>query len=88
MQPIQRLDLSGIVIPICYFVFKRALADIETGAILEVQLQDPDTLKDLMIMIDRSNDEVAQLLNEQGWFLLRVRKGPPAGPPGDNGYAC
>ena len=77
MQPQQSLDLSGIVVPICYFVFKRALSGLESGAILEVRIQDPETLKDLMIMIERSRDEVAGMENEQGWFRLMVRKGPP-----------
>ena len=81
MQPAQKLDLCGIVVPICYFVFKRALSTMESGAVLEVRLQDPDTLQDLITMIGRSADEVDGVATEPGCFLLRVRKGPP----GDGG---
>ncbi len=54
MKSDQRLDISGVVIPFSLALCKSALARMAAGAVLEIRLQDRDTLQDLLIIVERS----------------------------------
>lgn len=52
------LDISGVMMPFGLVLCKAALARLAQGEILEIRLQDDDTLKDLLIILERSGDRV------------------------------
>lgn len=54
----QHLDISGVVIPFSLVLSKGAMARLAPGAVLEIRLRDPETLKDLLIIVERSGDRV------------------------------
>ncbi|MFZ5449436.1 MAG: sulfurtransferase TusA family protein [Thermodesulfobacteriota bacterium] len=71
-----RLDISGVVIPFSLALCKSTLAQMEAGAVLEICLKDQDTLKDLLIIVERSSDDILAWEKQDDWFYLWVRKNP------------
>jgi TusA-related sulfurtransferase len=68
------LDLSGVVMPGCFFLYKSTLAGMEPGQVLEVSLRDRFTFEDLRTIVNRSRDRVMEVIEEDDRFRLRVRK--------------
>ena len=79
MKSDQRLDISGVVIPFSLALCKSTLAQMAAGAVLEIRLRDHDTLKDLLIIVERSGDEVLAWEKHDDYYHLWVQKslGPP-----------
>ena len=75
MKSDQRLDLSGVVIPFSLALCKSTLARMAAGAVLEIRLRDHDTLQDLVIIVERSADEVLAWEKQADCYYLWVRKG-------------
>jgi TusA-related sulfurtransferase len=76
MKSDQRLNLSGVVIPFSLALCKSALAHMDAGAVLEICLGDSDTLQDLLIIVERSGDDVLAWEKHDECYYLWVRKSP------------
>ncbi len=70
------LDISGVVIPFSLVLCKGALAQMAPGAVLEIRLRDPETLKDLLIIVERSGDRVLAWERHDEDCCLWVQKSP------------
>ena len=76
MRADQRLDISGVVIPFSLALCKSALAQMAAGAVLEIRLRDHDTLQDLLIIVERSGDDVLAWEKHEEYYQLWVQKSP------------
>jgi TusA-related sulfurtransferase len=76
MKSNQQLDISGEVVPFSLALCKGALARMAAGAVLEIRLRDHDTLQDLVMIVERSGDQVLAWEKREEYYLLRVRKDP------------
>ena len=76
MKSDQRLDISGMVIPFNLVLCKATLARMAAGAVLEIRLGDDDTLQDLLIIVDRSGDQVLAWERQDEYYYLWVQKSP------------
>jgi tRNA 2-thiouridine synthesizing protein A len=76
MKSDQRLDISGVVIPFSLALCKSTLAQMASGAVLEICLGDNDTLQDLLIIVERSGDNVLAWEKHDECYYLWVRKNP------------
>jgi TusA-related sulfurtransferase len=76
MKSDQQLDISGVVIPFSLALCKSALAHMAAGAVLKICLNDPDTLQDLWIIVERSGDDVLAWEKDEDRYYLWVRKSP------------
>lgn len=70
------LDISGVVSPFSLILWKSTLARMEAGAILEVRLQDRDTLQDLLMILNRSEDQLLGWEQHHEGYYLWVRRCP------------
>lgn len=71
----QHLDISGVVIPFSLVLCKGALARLDPGAVLEIRLRDHETLKDLLIIVERTGDRVLAWERHDEDCRLWVQKG-------------
>jgi len=76
MRSDQQLDISGVVIPFSLALCKSTLAQMAAGAVLEIRLGDQDTLQDLLIIVERSGDQVLAWEKHDEYYYLWVRKSP------------
>jgi TusA-related sulfurtransferase len=74
MKPDQRLDVSGVILPISLALCKNTLTRMAAGTVLEIRLQDHDTLQDLLIIVGRSGDTVLTWEKHDEYFYLWVQK--------------
>jgi TusA-related sulfurtransferase len=72
----QRLDISGVVIPFSLALCKCSLVQMAAGTVLEIRLRDHDTLQDLLIIVERSGDQVLSWEKHDEYYYLWVRKSP------------
>jgi len=75
MRSDQQLDISGEMIPVSLALCKSALARMATGAVLEIRLRDQDTLRDLLMIVERSGDNVLAWENREEYYSLWVKNG-------------
>jgi TusA-related sulfurtransferase len=75
-EPDQLLDISGEVIPFSLALCKCTLARMAAGAVLKIRLRDQETLQDLMIILERSGDQVLSWERHEEHYYLWVRKSP------------
>ncbi len=83
MRADERLDLTGVIDPYCFLLCKSALASLEPGAVLEIEISDPQTLEDLMVILDRSGEKILWTVQHETHTRLWVQKklsDPPAWP--------
>jgi TusA-related sulfurtransferase len=76
MKSDQRLDISGVVIPFSLALCKSALARMAAGAVLEICLRDRDTLQDLLIIVERSGDDILAWEKHDAGYYMWVQKRP------------
>ncbi len=76
MRSDQQLDLSGIVIPFSLVLCKGALARMAPGGVLEIRLRDHETLRNLLIIVERSQDRVLAWERREEDCCLWVQKSP------------
>ena len=74
MQADEQLDLCGIVTPCSLMLCKSTLASMKAGAILEVHLSDPETLKDLLLILKRSGEEIVKRVQHGEMTCFWVKK--------------
>jgi tRNA 2-thiouridine synthesizing protein A len=79
MKSDQRLDISGVVLPFSLVLCKCTLTHMASGGVLEIQLQDRDTLQDLLIILERSGDQVLAWEKHGEYYSLWVQKAQEAG---------
>ncbi len=70
------LDLRGVISPLNLLKCKSRLTSMKTGDILEVLLVDMDVVTDLIMIVKRSDDEIAFQKKRADCICLGIRKGP------------
>jgi TusA-related sulfurtransferase len=75
MPSITELNLIGVATPICLLKCKRVLAGMNAGEMLEILLQDPDVVEELVKIVTRSADKVIQSAPEGDHYRIRLIKG-------------
>ena len=70
-----RLDLIGVVSPICLLKCKSALARLNPGEVLEVIVQDDEVVKSLSMILKESHDSMEAFTKEGECFRISIRKG-------------
>jgi len=76
MRSDQQLDISGVLIPFSLALCKSTLARMAASRVLEIRLRDQDTLQDLLIIMERSGDQVLAWEKHDEYYYLWVRKSP------------
>jgi tRNA 2-thiouridine synthesizing protein A len=76
MKSDQQLDISGVVVPFSLALCKSTLARMTAGAVLEICLTDHDTLQDLLIIVERSGDDILAWEKHDDCYYLWVRRSP------------
>ena len=71
----EKLNLIGVVSPVCLLKCKRVLSEMDAGDVLEVLLQDPDVVEELVKIVERSSDRVMKLNREQDHFRIQLERG-------------
>jgi TusA-related sulfurtransferase len=74
MKADQQLDICGEVTPVSLAICKCTLARLASGAVLEIRLRDRDTLADLVMIVERSGDQILAWENRKEHYLLWVQK--------------
>ena len=78
MTQIHKLNLMGVVLPFCLLEFKNTLASLKKGQVLEILLQDPEVLEDILRLIERSQDRLLEQKSIGRHYCVRVeRSGNP-----------
>ncbi len=80
MKADQRLDISEVLIPISLALCKSTLSRMAGGAVLEICLSDHDTLRDLLIIVEHSGDDVLAWKKQDDYYYVWVRKTPHGHP--------
>jgi TusA-related sulfurtransferase len=70
----QQLDISGVVIPFGLLLCTATLARMPLGAVLHISLQDNDTLRDLLIILERSEDRILAWEQQGDCYHVWVQK--------------
>lgn len=68
------LDLRGVVFPVCLLKCKSALEEMNSGVALEVLVEDPAVVRDMVKIIRRSRGGVIKTRREENHY--RVLIGP------------
>lgn len=76
LKPDQQLDITGVFTPFSLVLCKATLTRMAAGAVLEIRLQDCDTFQDLLMIFDRSGDQLLAWEHRDGDYYLWVRKTP------------
>jgi len=74
MKADQRLDISEVLIPISLALYKSALTRMAAGKVLEICLGDRETLQDLLIIVERSGDDILAWEKQDDCYHVWVRK--------------
>ncbi|MFH1139940.1 MAG: sulfurtransferase TusA family protein [Pseudomonadota bacterium] len=70
----QILNLIGIVSPFCLLEFKNALARFRRGQLLEVHVQDPEVVEDLIRLVERSDDRLVARKKVGDQYRILVKR--------------
>ena len=76
VQPTHSLNVIGFFCPIPVSEAKKALLTMKSGDVLEVLADDPETLHDMPLLIDRSRSQILSIENHSGEyrFLIEVNE--------------
>jgi len=69
------LDLRGVFSPLNLLKCKGCLKSMGKGDVLEVMLTDMDVVQDLIMIVQRSNDEIIYQKKEADCICLGIKKG-------------
>jgi len=75
MASIATIDLVGYAKPICFLKCKSALIQMKSGEILEVSLGDPEVVRELVAIINRSSDRGVQWMKDGDRFRVQIERG-------------
>jgi TusA-related sulfurtransferase len=70
-----QLDLFGIMAPYCLLMVKSTLASMKPGRVLAIHIRDPETVRDLLTVLDRSGEKVVARVQNEDVMRLWVQKG-------------
>ena len=76
MNPKSELCLTQVFSPFSLLLCKNALYQLEAGEEIEVLMGDPEAISDLTRIIERSTDRILYKTAEDGYFRIRIQKGP------------
>jgi hypothetical protein len=62
---VELLDISGVVLPFGLMLCKAAMKRLDARKVLEIRLQDRDTLQDLLMIFQRSGDRIIAWAHQQ-----------------------
>ena len=79
MQTTKKLDLTDTVSFLSLLICQKELSQIGTGDSLEVVMDDPDMADDLIKIIERSNDRVADRSQDGNRIRIYIAKGNSKG---------
>ena len=68
------LDLVGIAWPVCLLKFKCALNDLCSSDVLEVAARDPDVVKSITMIVERSGSALIDRQKEGETYRLFIEK--------------
>ena len=68
------LDLVGIAWPMCLLEFKCALNDLCSCDVLEVLARDPDVVRSIAMIVDRSGNELISRQKVGEIYRLSIAK--------------
>lgn len=69
------LDLRGVISPLNLLKCKSSLKSMEKGQILEVRVTEMDVVQDLIMIVNRSSDEVVYKKNTADCTCLGIKRG-------------
>ena len=69
------LDLKGVIAPVSLLKCKSSLKTMSKGDILTVFINDDEVVKDLTLIIQRSNDSVLMLRKEDDHTCIQIMRG-------------
>jgi TusA-related sulfurtransferase len=74
------LDLRGVVLPVSLLMCKSALVGMDANAVLNVLVEDPDVVQELVKIIERSQKRAVRLHEERNHFRIEIgpRREPQA----------
>ena len=72
-----KMDLIGVVSPVCLLKCKSVLAGLSAGDMLEILLQDPEVVDELAKFIQPSKDRVISKEREEDHYRICVKKVKP-----------
>lgn len=71
----EQLDLCGMIAPYCLLLCKSKLASMRPGTVLEIRVGDPETVRDLLMVLDRSGERVVARLQSREATHIWIQKG-------------
>ena len=76
ISPTHRLDVIGFFCPVPVAEAKKALSNMETGQVLEVLADDPETIHDMPLLTARGKHQILSVEEHAGElrFLIEVLK--------------
>lgn len=69
-----QLDLVGIGWPVCLLKFKTVIDSLDSYEVLEVLAEDPDVVKSIILIIERSEDKLIRQEQDGGFYRLYVQR--------------
>lgn len=69
------LDLKGVIAPVSLLKCKSFLKTMSKGDVVKVFINDEEVIKDLILIMKRSNDSVLLLKKKQKHTCIQIRKG-------------
>ncbi len=72
MEPTHKLDVLGHYCPVPVSQARKALADLDGGNVLMVIADDPETMHDIPILIDRLGHQLIDVLKSAGEFRFII----------------
>ena len=72
MEPTHKLDVLGHYCPVPVSQARKALADLVEGDVLLVIADDPETMHDMPILVDRLGHQLIDVLKSAGEFRFII----------------
>ena len=69
------LDLKGVIAPVSLLKCKSFLKTMSKGDVVKVFINDEEVIKDLILIMKRSNDSVLLLKKKKKHTCIQIRKG-------------
>jgi TusA-related sulfurtransferase len=74
MNSKNEINLIGVISPVCLLKCKSTLAGMNSGDMLEILLQDPEVVDELIKIVERSNDRVVSKQRDSDHYRVTIRK--------------
>ena len=79
MAAVRKINLIGVGWPVCLLECQNALNALAAGEELEVKVQDPEVLHDLVMIAERSGRHRVAHHNEGNCYRINIRRKQPRG---------